>query len=62
MSIKTVTSNTTFWQSLTLRPYGHQLLSSSGSFWLSIACVLMTAVVIIEGVAWGYFGSSMSAQ
>jgi hypothetical protein len=63
MNASTVSPKTcTFWQSLTLRPYGHQLLSSSGSFWLAIACVLMTAVVIIEGVAWGYFGSSMSAQ
>lgn len=63
MNLSTVSpKSSTFWQNLTLRPYGHQLLTASGSFWLAIACVLMTAVVIIEGVAWGYFGSSMSAQ
>ena len=62
MNVSTVSPKTsTFWQNLTLR-YGHHLLTASGSFWLAIACVLMTAVVIIEGVAWGYFGSSMSAQ
>ncbi len=49
-------------QTLTLRPYGNHLLTVSGRFSLVVANVLIVAIAIVEGFAWGYFGSSLSAS
>lgn len=45
----------------TLRPFGDELLTPAADLWLLAARILVWAMALAEGVAWGWFGSSVAA-
>ena len=45
---------------LALKPYGDELLTRSGDFWIFSARLIILAMALAEGLAWGYMGSLMS--
>jgi hypothetical protein len=47
-------------QRLALKPYGDELLTSSGDFWIFSARLIILAMAAAEAIAWGYMGSLMS--
>lgn len=47
---------------LSLKPYGDELLTRSGDFWIFCARLIILAMALAEGLAWGYMGSLMSRE
>ncbi|MBW3672377.1 MAG: hypothetical protein KY432_11985 [Acidobacteria bacterium] len=45
---------------LSLKPYGDELLTRSGDFWIFSARLIILAMALAEAIAWGYIGSLMS--
>lgn len=45
---------------LALKPYGDELLTRSGDFWIFSARLIILTMALAEGLAWGYMGSLMS--
>ena len=45
---------------LALKPYGDELLTRSADFWLFSARLIILAMALAEGIAWGYMGALMS--
>lgn len=47
-------SSSSAWNTILLKPYGNELLTSSGKAVLAIMCAVMLMVSLVEGAAWGY--------
>lgn len=47
---------------LSLKPYGDELLTRSGDFWIFSARLIILAMALAEAIAWGYIGSLMSRE
>ena len=45
---------------LSLKPYGDELLTRSGDFWIFSARLIVFTMAAAEALAWGYMGSLMS--
>ncbi|HUO84219.1 MAG TPA: hypothetical protein VM534_03805, partial [Thermoanaerobaculia bacterium] len=45
---------------LSLKPYGEELLTRSGDFWIFSARLIIVTMALAEAMAWGYMGSLMS--
>ena len=45
---------------LALKPYGDELLTRSGDFWIFSARLIIFAMAAAEALAWGYMGALMS--
>ncbi len=45
-----------------LKPYGNELLTRSGDFWIFSARLIIVAMALAEAIAWGYVGSLMSSR
>jgi hypothetical protein len=55
-----LTASSRFAQRLALKPYGDELLTRSGDFWIFSARLIILAMAAAEAIAWGYMGSLMS--
>jgi hypothetical protein len=49
-----------FWRRLSLKPYGDELLTKSGDFWIFAARLIIFIMALAEAISWGYMGSLMS--
>lgn len=47
---------------MSLKPYGDELLTRSGDFWIFCARLIILAMALAEAMAWGYMGSLMSRE
>ena len=54
MSKTNRSSSSSAWNTIFIRPYGTDLLTSGGKAALSIMCAVMLIISLVEGAAWGY--------
>ena len=47
---------------LYLKPYGDELLTRGGDFWIFSARLIVLTMALAEAIAWGYMGSLMSRE
>lgn len=47
-------SSSSAWNTIFIRPYGTDLLTSGGKAVLAIMCAVMLIISVVEGAAWGY--------
>ncbi|HYR77271.1 MAG TPA: DUF4407 domain-containing protein [Pyrinomonadaceae bacterium] len=48
------------WRTLTLRPYGENLLTSGAATWIFVARIIVLLMASAEAISWGYVGSLFS--
>jgi hypothetical protein len=49
------------WRTLTLKPYGEEMLTSGAATWIFIARMVVFLMASAEAISWGYLGSLFSS-